>query len=150
MAAYVQGRRTGHHLELRYDQYVKELSGDQFVNNWVKEEVEAVKINIGLLEFEWSVRCESNEDVKILSTALSLAQQWKIHTLYLPDDMREDGWRALTNVVGSGKVVDLHVSKEALSAADDQQIDALKQATKNFWVDGELQNRRETSCCQLC
>ena len=69
-----------------------------------------------------------------------------------------------------GKVADLYVSKEALSAADDQQIDALKQATKNFWVDGELQhrethqnnynssenvdgelqNRRETSCCQLC
>ena len=57
-----------------------------------------------------------------------------------------------------------------MSAADDQQIDALKQATTNFWVDGELQhrkthqnnynslekvdgelqNRRETSCCQLC
>ena len=83
--------------------------------------------------------------------------------------MGEDSWRVLTNVVGSEKVNYLHVSKEALSAADDRQIDALKQATKNFWVDGELQhrethrnnynssenvdgelqNRRETFCCQL-
>ena len=134
----------------------------------MKEEVEAVKINIGLLDFVRSV-CGSKEDVKILSTALSLAQQWEIFRLYLPNDMEADGWRALTQVVGSGKIVDLYVSKVALSAADDRQIDALKQATKNFWVDGELQHRethqnnynssenvdgelqhrREASCCQL-
>ena len=210
------GQGTINHLE---------LSGDQYVKNWVKEEVEAVKINIGLLDFGSPV-CGSKDDMKILSTALSLAQQWEIHKLYLPEDMGakdwraltkvlgkgevvsldvskvglsdkedvkilstalsvaqqweiyqlslpdnmgEDGWRVLTNVVDSGKMVDLHVSKVGLSAADDQQIDALKQATENFWVegelqnrethqnnynssenvDGELQNRRETSCCQL-
>ena len=96
-------------------------------------EVEAVKINIGLLDFVWRVRCESNEDVKILSTALSLAQQWKINVLDLPDGMRADGLRALIQVVGRGKVNHLNVSKETLNAADDQQIDAIKQATDNFF-----------------
>ena len=75
----------------------------------MKEEVEAVKINIGLLEFELSVRCESNEDVKILSTALSLAQQWKIRALYLPDDVQADDWRAVTKELGSGKMVNIYV-----------------------------------------
>ena len=88
------------------------------MKQWVKEEVEAVKINVALLHFDSDVHCETDEEVKTLCTVLALAQQWRIGELHLPDKMGAESWTAFNEVFCRGKVDTLCVSELTLSAGE--------------------------------
>ena len=107
----------------------------QYVKNWVKEEVESVKISIAFLHFISDVYCETDEEVKTLCRVLGFAKEWKVIELRLPDKMGAEGWEALSKVADKGKVNIVIVSKSALRAANNQQVEALWQATDESWED---------------
>ena len=105
-----------------------------FVNNWVMEEVKAVKIYIAILHLDGTVNCETTEDVETLCAALALSQRWKINQLNLPKTMNRKGWAAMRDVISKGKVVKLNVSPVALSQVidvlDTQQVETLMARNK--------------------
>ena len=101
----------------------------QRVKNWMKEEVEAVKISIAFLHFDLGVYCETDEEVKTLCRVLGVAKEWRVYGLLLPDRMGAEGWEALSKVADKGKVDFVRVSKSALRAANNQQVEALWRAT---------------------
>ena len=109
------------------------------IQNWVKEEVEAVKISIAFLHFDFDVHCKTAEEMKTLCTGLGIAQEWRVDRLHLGNRIGGEGWEALSKVAGKGKVNTVTVSKSVLRAAKDQQVEVLWRATDGWWLgyDGE-------------
>ena len=108
----------------------------QYMKNWVKEEVEAVKIGIAFLRFDIGVHCETDEEVKTLCTALDFAKEWRVERLLLISDIGAEGWDALSKVADKGKVDTVEVSKSALRVANNQQVEMLWRATDEWWKKG--------------
>ena len=102
----------------------------------MKEEVESVKISIVFLHFESFVICKTDEEVKRLCTVLGLAKAWRVYRLHLNGyKIGAEGWEALSKVADKGKANRVNVSKSALRAANNQQVEALWRATSEFWRD---------------
>ena len=59
--------------------------------------------------------------VKTVSSALLLAQQWKIWQLELPDNMSAEAWAALSKVISCGEVTWVDMNASAWRAANIQQ-----------------------------
>ena len=79
------------------------------LKHWTKEDIDAVRVSIAFLHLECTLFCMKHEEVKTLCTALALAQEWRIKTLYLPNDIASEAesaevWEALSQVADSGKV----------------------------------------------
>ena len=128
------------------------MSYDQYVTRRVKEEVNAVKIRIALLHFDCRLHCETDEEVKTLCAALSLAQQWRISWLFLPGNMGAESWEKLGKEAMKGKVGIVNVNKSTLKA-NNQQVEALWAATDGCWQDYDgtiIPNKgQKRACCQL-
>ena len=82
------------------------MEGDiQYVENWTKEGLEAVSVRLDTLHLNCDVVCRTDEEVNTLCTALSLARQWKIKVLFLPQsNMGFATWEMLRKVACKGKV----------------------------------------------
>ena len=76
-----------------------------------------------------------DEEIKALCTVLGSVKQWKITKLKLSDKMGAEEWEALSKMADKGKVNIVGVSKSALRAANNQQVEALWQATDDWWWD---------------
>ena len=90
---------------------------------------------IALLHFHVVVYCKTDEEVKTLCRVLGFAKEWRVDWLRLADKMGVEGWEALSKVADKGTVDNVRVSKSALRAANNQQVEALWRATVESWWD---------------
>ena len=100
------------------------------MNLWSKERLGAVSVGLDSLHLNCDVVCKSDGEVNTLCTALSLAQQWKIKVIFLPQsNMGFTAWEVLREVACKGKVDVVVLLESALRATNNKQIRALWQAT---------------------
>ena len=68
-------------------------------------------------------------------------KKWNIGHLYLPDNMRAEGWSVLTKEVV--RKVEVCVSKSALRVASEQQVHDLWRGTSGWWWEWERSSNTE-------
>ena len=88
-------------------------------------------IGKGTVDEFYRVDCNTDEEVEAACTVLGLMKKWNIGHLYLPDNMRAEGWSVLTKEVArKGEVC---VSKSALRVASEQQVRDLWRGASGWW-----------------
>ena len=71
--------------------------------------------------------------IKTVYSILGSAKEWRVDWLQLPENIGAESWEALRKVASKGKMETVRVSKSALGAANEQQVEALWQATDWRW-----------------